>query len=211
MAGISRRAWLATLGLAPVAGGLAAWAENEKKKSQERIRKTHEDPRDMVRERHFPNTELITHNGRRVLFYDDLIKDKKVILNFMYAQCKGICIPVTTNLVRVQKLLKERGRLDIFFYSITLKPEDDTPEVLRHYAEMHGVGPGWLFLTGKPEDIEMLRRRQRFVDVDPAVDADKSSHIGMIRYGNEPMVRWAACPGLADPGHIVRTLLWDLG
>jgi len=56
-----------------------------------------------------------------------------------------------------------------------------------------------------------VRRRLGFVDIVPKVDANKSSHIGMIRFGNEPKVRWGACPAQASPEHIVRTLLWDLG
>ena len=91
-------------------------------------------------------------------FYDDLIKDKVVVINFMYAQCEGICVPVTQNLKRVQNLLGKRVGRDIFMYSITLKPEEDTPEKLKHYVQMHKLKPGWTFLTGKPDEIQTLRR-----------------------------------------------------
>ena len=36
---------------------------------------------------YFPNMELTTHNGERVRFYDDLLKGKVVVINFMYANC----------------------------------------------------------------------------------------------------------------------------
>ena len=36
---------------------------------------------------YFPNVELTTHNGDLVRFYDDLIKGKVVLINFMYATC----------------------------------------------------------------------------------------------------------------------------
>ena len=39
---------------------------------------------------YFPNVELITHTGRRVRFYDDLIFDRTVLINFMYTTCDGI-------------------------------------------------------------------------------------------------------------------------
>jgi len=209
MTGMTRRAWMATLGLAPLAGGLVAWAE-ERPGNQQRQWEAIE-PRELIRRRHFPNVELITHQRQKVRFYDDLIKDKKVVLNLMYVNCEGICMSVTANLVRVQELLRKYGRNDVFFYSITIKPEEDTPEVLEEYANSHHVGPGWLFVTGTSADIELIRHQLRFVDVDPAVDANKSNHIGMVRYGNEPQVRWAACPGQANPEHIARTMLWDLG
>lgn len=164
--------------------------------------------RDAIRARYFPNVVLHTHENRKVLFYDDLIKDKIVVINFMYATCDGVCPGITANLVRVQRLLGDRIGRDIFMYSITLKPEQDTPAVLATYVDMHRVGPGWLFLTGGPGDIEMLRRKLGFVDPDPTVDADKSEHIGNIRYGNEPRQLWAACPGLADPEWIVKSIRW---
>jgi protein SCO1 len=160
--------------------------------------------------RHLPNVEFRTQHGRRVRFYDDLVKDKKVIINFMYARCDGICVPVTMNLNRVHKRLGDRVGRDIFMYSITLKPAEDSPENLRLYREHHGVDGSWLFLTGAPHDIDHLRRALGFAIGDPAEDADISNHIGMIRYGVEPRMRWAACPGTANPEHIVQSILWDL-
>src|SRR5262245_12110956 len=59
-------------------------------------------PREAIRARYFPNHLLVTHEGRHVRLYDDLIKDKIVLLNFMYASCDRICPRVTDNLVSVQ-------------------------------------------------------------------------------------------------------------
>ena len=164
-------------------------------------------PREIIRRAHFPNVELVTHEGRKARFYDDLIKDKNVVINFMYAHCEKICPPVMANLARVQKRLRDRIGRDIFMYSITLKPEEDTPKALAEYARVYGIGPGWLLLTGKPADVELLRRALRFTYDDPAEDADKSNHIGNLRYGNEPAVRWAACPGQASADWIVTSIL----
>jgi protein SCO1 len=165
-------------------------------------------PRQRIAAAHFPNVTLTTQDGRKVKFYDDLIKDKIVVINFMYAECTGVCPGVTANLARVQKLLKGRVGRDIFFYSITLKPELDSPEKLKAYAAMHGAGPGWLFLTGAPGDIELLRRSLGFTYPDPKEDADKSNHIGNLRYGNEALMQWAACPGLVRPGYIAESIGW---
>src|SRR5947199_2197693 len=48
---------------------------------------------------------------------------------------------------------------DLFFYSISLDPEHDTPAVLKAYAEKFHVGPGWLFLTGKKDDITLVAKK----------------------------------------------------
>src|SRR5260370_39355035 len=112
------------------------------------------------------------------------MRGKTVLVHFMYSICRGACHGVTPNLLPVQKLLGDRVGRDVFIYSITLKPSEDTPEVLKRYAEARGVGPGWWFLTGDREDIELVRHKLGAVDPDPAVDADTSQHTGMIPYGN---------------------------
>jgi protein SCO1/2 len=163
-------------------------------------------PRERLAERSFPNVTLTTHEGKKVKFYDDLIKDKIVIINFMYVRCEGTCPGTTANLVRVQKLLGDRVGKDIFMYSITLKPEEDTPRTLKAYARAYKAGPGWQFLTGDPKDIELLRQKLGFIDRDPVRDANKSNHIGMLRWGNEPHTLWAGCPASLAPSKIVKEI-----
>ena len=195
MARKSRRSILTMLAASQVVGSGAGSASDD-------------GSRDRTQARYFPNVELTTHEGKKVRFYDDLIKDKIVIINFMYAECKGICPGITANLLKVQKLLGNRIGRDIFMYSITLKPEEDSPQDLRHYVQMHRVKPGWLFLTGKPDEIDALRRKLGFSNTNPKLDNDKTNHIGMIRYGNEPRQWWAMCPGQAHAEWIVESILW---
>jgi protein SCO1/2 len=167
----------------------------------------HTSARERLRQRYFPDVTLTTHEGQRVRLYDDLIRDKIVVLNFFYATCEGICVPTTSNLVKVQALLQSRVGHDIFMYSFTLKPKDDSPAVLREYKSRFRIGPGWLFLTGAESDLELLRRQLGFVDPDPARDANKLNHTGMIRYGNEPLTLWGACPGMSTPQSLAKSIL----
>ena len=154
----------------------------------------------------FTNVRLRTHDGRTVRFYDDLLEGKIILVNFFFTSCDGICPLMTDNLVRVQELLGPRVGRDIFMYTISLQPIFDTPEILRAYADSRGVRPGWLFLTGEPRDVEILRGRLGFVDSDPVLDADLEQHIGSVRVANEPLHRWAMSAALADPEVIVRTV-----
>jgi len=136
-------------------------------------------------------------------------KDKIVTINFIYSTCAdGTCPLITANLVQVQRLLGKRVGRDIFMYSITLNPRHDTPRVLKRYAGAYNVGPGWQFLTGPPDDIEFLRRKLRFTDIDPEIDKDPSRHSGNVRYGNEPLMQWAMCQGQATPRYIADSILW---
>ena len=165
--------------------------------------------REKIRRRYFPDLTLLTQDNLKVRFYQDLVKDKIVVFNFFYAHCEGICPLVTHNLVRVQRLLGDRVGRDIFFNSITLKPTEDTPAVLKDYAEMNHIKPGWTLLTGRPDDVELLRRSLGFTDPDPVLDADKSQHIGNIRYGSEPLMQWTAMPGMARPESIAKAISRD--
>ena len=160
------------------------------------------------RANYFPNFLLRTHEGKQVRFYDDLIHGKHVVINMMYADCKGLCPPITANLVKVQELLKDRIGKDIFMYSITLQPDVDTPKALNEYAKMHHVKPGWTFLTGRAADIDVIRRKLGFVDLDPVLDKDTKSHIGLLRIGNELTDMWIATPGISKPKNVIKRILW---
>ena len=152
-----------------------------------------------------PNVPLTTHLGEPVRFYD-LLKDRVVVLSMMYADCDGVCPRITSNLVKAQTILASRGIRGVFFYAITVKPEEDTPEKLRAYAEMHGAAANWRFLTGAPDVVEGLRRTLGYADINPEVDKDKTRHSGMIRIGNEPASIWSACQGSAKPEWIAEEI-----
>ena len=203
MKNMNRRGVMALLG-AGFGGALAMRGAAQESKLL--IRNT--SARERIRERHFPNVLLTTHEGKKVRFYDDLIKDKIVVINFMYVKCEGVCTGITANLARLQKLLGSRLGRDIFMHSFTLKPEQDSPEVLRRYAEAYHAKKGWTFLTGTPEDMELLRRKLGFTDPDPKLDADKSNHIGNVRYGNEPLQLWGSCPGLSKASWMAESISW---
>jgi len=162
------------------------------------------------RRNRFLDVPLVTHEGRKVRFYSDLIKGRTIFLNFLYTVCtaEAICPLGTANLVEVQKILGRRVGRDVFMYSITLDPKNDTPQVLKSYARAFGVKPGWTFLTGEKEDIERLRHNLGYVDIDPVRDKDPSQHSGMLRYGIEPLELWAGCPILSRPDVIARHLAW---
>jgi protein SCO1/2 len=206
---MNRRELFTMLGTAPLASTAPRAEEAPATSSGPQPRKWAEiSPREKIRQRYFPNLPLLTHDGREVRFYDDLVKDKIVLFNFMYATCTGICPTVMLNLARVRNVLGDRVGRDIFLYSLTLKPREDTVPVLAEYARKHGLKPGWSLLTGKPDDIETLRHTLGFYDSTPELDRDNSNHIGVVRYGNEPLMRWGACPGMSEPAWIAKSVLW---
>ncbi len=208
---ISRRRLLGWTAIAPavVATGFAAGPTAKQTGSVGKLTKS-ELARRRIQRLHLPNVPLLTHEGKRVMFYDDLIKGKIVTLNFFFAKCDEICPRVTANLATVQKLVAADLGKRLFMYSFTLKPEEDDVAAIKSYREMYHAQTGWTFLTGKPEDIETLRKGIGFTYPDPAVDKDKTQHIGNIRYGNEPLMLWSACPGMAHAEFVAESISWML-
>ncbi len=174
---------------------MAAEAPSRRRSASERVRKN------------LPNILLYTQENEPVRFYDDLVKNKIVLIYFMFTTCQGICPATTANVVRMQDLLGDRFGRDIFFIAVTLTPDIDTPDVLKEYAEQYGAKPGWSFVTGDKDEIEMLRRKLGVYDPDPVIDADLYSHAGLLTFGNERTGRWAALPSLMPPKQIVDAML----
>jgi protein SCO1/2 len=153
---------------------------------------------------YFPNVPLTTHDGRTVRFYDDLIKGKIVAVDLIYTTCQYACPLETARLVQVQRVLGDRVGRDIFFYSITIDPEHDTPEVLAEYAQKYHVGPGWLFLTGKASDIELISRKLGlYSEPNPA---NPDGHTPMLLVGNETTGQWMRNSALDNPKFLARTI-----
>ena len=205
---MSRRKMLGLLGMAPFAGGVLEAAGTTRAGTSGLT--LSEQARMRIQVQHLPNVPLITHEGKNVRFYDDLVKNKIVSLNFFFANCDEVCPLVMANLSQVQKLLGKQVGRDIFMYSFTLKPEEDTLDVIRRHREMYHAGPGWTFLTAKPADMEKLRKAIGFTYPEPEIDKDKTQHIGNIRYGNEPLMLWSACPGMAHAKWIAESLEWAI-
>ena len=204
---MSRRELLGLAAMAPLAGAIMSTdASAGARTSSDELQS---EARENIRKRYFPNVVLQTQDGRHVRFYDDLVKDRIVTINFFFSHCDEVCPLVTANLVKVQKLLGNLVGREIFMNSITLKPEEDDPATIKKYMGTFNARPeGWTFLTGKPNDIEFLRKSLGFTYPEPAIDKDKTQHIGNVRYGNEPLMLWGACPGMAHAPFIAESISW---
>jgi len=157
----------------------------------------------------YTNAVLRTQNNEAVKFYDDLIRGKQCVVNFMYAECHGSCPAVTQTLKTIYRELKDRMGKDLFFYSITIKPEDDTPAALKHYAEMRNVDlPGWYFLTGDSNDLKTIRYRLFNMD-HPGLDSDLALHSGYLRIINDARNSWGMAQAFATNKNILTRIAWQ--
>jgi protein SCO1 len=149
---------------------------------------------------YFPNVPLLTQDGKTVHFYKDLLKGKMVVINFIYTKCRDSCPLETAKLAQVQRQLGDRVGHDVFFYSISIDPEKDTPEELKAYAEKFHVKPGWLFLTGDKADIDLLRKK--LGQAARPAENGLTGHSTTLTLGNEATGQWMQDSALDDPKYI---------
>lgn len=145
---------------------------------------------------YFPNVVLTTQDGKKVRFYEDVLRGKVVSINFIYTNCGDICPLDTAQLRQVQKLLGNRVGKDVFMYSISIDPEYDTPDRLKRYMRMFDVKPGWTFLTGRRDDIELIQRRLGIRPVEPK---QIKEHDTRLMVGNEKTAEWIKRSPYDDP------------
>jgi protein SCO1/2 len=153
------------------------------------------------------NIVLQTQHGKPVRFYDDLVRGRTVLINLMYSGCGDVCPANSAALATLHDLLGGRVGRDIAILSISIDPAGDTPERLKRYWAAFGAKPGWLFLTGKPGEVDRLRRELGLYDPDPVVDADITQHAGTLTVGNDRADTWRAFPVLMDAKQLALAVL----
>jgi protein SCO1/2 len=105
-----------------------------------------------------PELSLTTQDGQRLSLTE--LRGKVVAVTFIYASCTDTCPLLTAKMAGLQAALGADFGSKVFFLSVTVDPERDTPAVLQRYAQAHGVNlAGWAFLTGTPAEIRQVARR----------------------------------------------------
>ncbi len=146
----------------------------------------------------YANVAVVDQFGRTHRFRDAFVDGRALIVNSMYTTCRGTCPGTSARLKTLRRRLSPILGDALVMVSFTLEPEIDTPEVLRDYAELYGANDRggalcpWHFVTGRPADVERLRRSLGFYDLNPRVDADITQHGTVLLFGNGGADRWAA-------------------
>ena len=149
-------------------------------------------------EKYFSDVELINQDGEKVRFYSDVLKNKVVVINTFFTTCTSICPPMNRNFEKIQEALGDRLGKDVFLVSITVDPATDTPTRLKDYGRRFHARPGWMFLTGKKENIDWaLYKLGQYVET-------KDNHTSIFIIGNEPKGLWKKAMGLAKAEELIR-------
>ncbi|MFQ3244536.1 MAG: protein SCO1/2 [Arenicella sp.] len=135
---------------------------------------------------YFPNYVLTDHNGKEQRFFDDLIEDKVVIINFIYTTCPDVCPMETAQMGQISRILGDRVGDDVHFITITIDPETDTPAVLKDYRDRFRAN--WPFYTGDKDQIIDIRRKLGLF-VEDIGGGENNHNVNMI-IGNQKTGRW---------------------
>lgn len=151
-------------------------------------------------EKYFSDVELIDQDGQKLRFYNDVLKNKVVVINTFFTTCTSICPPMNRNFEKMQEALGDRLGKDVFLVSITVDPETDTPPRLKEYSQRFHARPGWMFLTGKKENVDWaLYKLGQYVET-------RDNHTSIFIIGNESKGLWKKAFGLAKADELIRIM-----
>lgn len=150
---------------------------------------------------YFTDLELVTQDGEPVRFYTDVLKDKVVLINFIYTRCKDACPLLVQKLTLVRDVVEGQLGNPIQFVSISVDPERDTPAALKEFARRyHADHAGWVFLTGEAQNITHIVRKLG------QYSPDVQSHSTLMLAGNVKTAHWMKIPPTVPPPVIAEKL-----
>ena len=142
--------------------------------------------------KYFVGVTLVDQNGREVDMYRDVIADHTVVMHSFFAGCSASCPVMMSTLQSVQGRLGERMEREVRLISITVDPERDTPAALKEYAQRVHAKPGWLFLTGSPDQVALALKRIGQYAAEPA------DHMDLMIAGNTHTGLWKKIHGMGE-------------
>ncbi|MDH3638034.1 MAG: SCO family protein, partial [Gammaproteobacteria bacterium] len=145
---------------------------------------------------YFTDLEVVDQNGRRLRFYSDVLKDRVVLINFIYTNCPDACPLITQKLKQIRSLLVPAVSDDIWFVSMSTDPERDTPEAMKEFAKAQGVDESrWLFITGPKQNlIHLIKKLGQYTE-------NVESHSTLMLAGNTRTRHWKrVMPMIQPPG-----------
>lgn len=155
-------------------------------------------------ESYFGEIELVSHDGRTLRLYQDLMKNKTVVFSAFFSRCQAVCPPLNAKLLELQRALGPRVGKDVLFVSITVDPEFDTPARLSEMASKLHAGPGWLLMSGSPEKVHTALLRLGYAT------PEKEAHSPLLVIAREQTGVWKKAHGFApmeDLLQIVRAVI----
>jgi protein SCO1/2 len=123
-----------------------------------------------------PDFQLTDQNNKKVTDKDML--GKVYLVEFFFSRCPTICPVMNTNMRAIEEQINDP---EFGIVSISIDPENDTPELLKEHADRIGVkSPDWHFLTGNRDYIGKLADQFNIYVGNKEDESENLNHSGMI-------------------------------
>lgn len=149
----------------------------------------------------FTDLEVIDQNGKKLRFYSDVIKDRVVLISFIFTNCEFACP------MQAQKLKQARAAMvpaitdDVWYVSLSVDPDRDTPEAMKKFAQRQGVDESrWIFLTGDKQNLDTIIRK--LGQYTPDIEA----HTTLMLAGNDRTRHWTRVMPMLTPPDIAQKM-----
>lgn len=143
-----------------------------------------------------PSAALVDHRGAPVELAAELAQEGPVLMNFIFTTCAGVC-PMLTALFAATADALGPDLAQTRLWSVSIDPDQDTPEQLARYAAAFAAPQQWRFLTGAPSSVHAVR------DAFDALDDIKMAHrpVTLLRLRRH---LWARFEGDVAPETLTR-------
>ena len=149
----------------------------------------------------FTDLEVIDQNGNKQRFYSDVLKGRVVLISFIFTNCEFACPMLAQRLKSSRALMAESIKDDVWFVSISVDPERDTPEAMKQFANRQGVDESrWIFLTGEKQNLDtIIRKLGQYTD-------DVEAHTTLMLAGNTITRHWTRVMPMVPPDGIAQQM-----
>ena len=145
-----------------------------------------------------PPIALVRDDGCQVAFPRELDDGRAVLVNFIFTSCSSICPISSQTFAQFQKMLGN-GASRVHLVSVSIDPEEDTPAVLRKYAQKYDAQAGWNHYTGS---IEATTAAQKAFGI---YKGDKMNHDPVTLLRVAPGRPWVRIDGFATADDLLHT------
>jgi cytochrome oxidase Cu insertion factor (SCO1/SenC/PrrC family) len=149
----------------------------------------------------FTDLELIDQNGEKLRFYSDVLKDRVVLISFIFTNCEYACPMQAQKLKQTRAMMVPAIKDEVWYVSLSVDPDRDTPEAMKKFAERQGVDESrWIFLTGDKQNLDtIIRKLGQYTE-------DVEAHTTLMLAGNTMTRHWTRVMPMLTPPDIAQKM-----
>ncbi len=150
---------------------------------------------------YFTDTEVIDQNGNKLRFYSDVLRNRVVLISFIFTNCDYACPMQAQKLKQTRALMVPAIKDEVWYVTLSVDPERDTPEAMKKFAEKQGLDESrWIFLTGEKRNVEFLIKKLG------QYTQNIEAHTTLMLAGNDRTRHWTRVLPMVPPDGIAKQM-----